>query len=147
MAMTITYGIAGRTEEIIISGKMRAVTIITNMMLSHGCRYQNRMGGDRKMNIAYKRNEMYRELELFDGDVKIGEAEVDIDGKMLSRLTIYEPYQNNGYGTAIVKALIKDYSINCLWVNADNDRAIHVYEKCGFKKTKPTMYLMERDEI
>ena len=99
------------------------------------------------MNIAYKRNEMYRELELFDGDVKIGEAEVDIDGKMLSRLTIYEPYQNNGYGTAIVKALIKDYSINCLWVNADNDRAIHVYEKCGFKKTKPTMYLMERDEI
>lgn len=96
------------------------------------------------MNIAYKRNEMYRELELFDGDVKIGEAEVDIDGKMLSRLTIYEPYQNKGYGTAIVKTLIKDYGINCLWVNADNDKAIHVYEKCGFKTIKPTMYLMER---
>ena len=96
------------------------------------------------MNIAYKRNEMYRELELFDGDIKIGEAEVDIDGKMLSRLTIYDPYQNKGYGTAIVKAFIKDYGINCLWVNADNDRAIHVYEKCGFKTIKPTMYLMER---
>lgn len=96
------------------------------------------------MNIAYKQNEMYRELELLDGNVKIGEAEVDIDSKMLSRLTIYEPYQNKGYGTAIVQALIKDYGINCLWVNADNDRAIHVYEKCGFKTIKPTMYLMER---
>ena len=96
------------------------------------------------MNIAYKQNEMYRELELLDGNVKIGEAEVDIDSKMLSRLTIYEPYQNKGDGTSIVQALIKDYGINCLWVNADNDRAIHVYEKCGLKTIKPTMYLMER---
>lgn len=96
------------------------------------------------MSLSYKKNEMYRELELFNGDTKIGEAEVDIEGKMLSRLTIYEPYQGNGYGTEIVKKLCAEYGITCLWVNADNNRAIHVYEKCGFKKTKPTMYLMER---
>lgn len=96
------------------------------------------------MSLTYKINELYRELELFNGDTKIGEAEVDIEGKMLSRLTIYEPYQNNGFGTEIVKKLCAQYDIKCLWVNADNDRAIHVYEKCGFKKTKPTMYLMER---
>ena len=99
--------------------------------------------------ITYKKNEVYQELELFDGVTKIGEAEVDIKNKMLSRLTIFEPYQNKGYGTKVVQTLINDYGINCLWVNADNDRAIHVYEKCGFKKIKPTMYLMEGkiDEI
>ena len=97
------------------------------------------------MSLSYKKNEMYRELELFDGDTKIGEAEVDINGKMLSRLIIYEPYQNKGYGTEIVKKLIEDYDVTCLWVNADNNRAIHVYEKCGFHKTKPTMYMMERE--
>lgn len=96
------------------------------------------------MSIIYKKNEMYRELELFVGNTKIGEAEIDIDGKMLSRLSIYEPYQNKGYGTEIVQMLCRDYGLTCLWVNADNDRAIHVYEKCGFKKIKPTMYLMER---
>lgn len=98
------------------------------------------------MNLHYKENEIYKELELFDGDTKIGEAEVDIKGKMLSRLDIFEPYQNKGYGTKIVKELTEKYDLNVLWVNADNSRAIHVYEKCGFKKIKPTMYLMELQE-
>jgi predicted GNAT family acetyltransferase len=39
--------------------------------------------------------------------------------------------------------LIEDYGCTCLWVETDNSRAIHVYEKCGFKKAKETMYLME----
>lgn len=97
--------------------------------------------------MKYKANELYQEFELFnDNGIKIGEAEVDIKGKMLSRLTIYEPYQNKSYGTQIVEMLIKDYKINCLWVNDDNAKAIHVYEKCGFEKIKPTMWLMERKE-
>ena len=96
--------------------------------------------------MTYKTNELYQEIELFDGENKIGEAEVDINGKMLSRLSIYEPYQNQGYGTKAVKMLIKDYDCNCLWVNDDNSKAIHVYEKCGFQKVKPTMWLMERSE-
>ena len=96
--------------------------------------------------IEIKENELYQEIELFSGDTKIGEAEVDIKGKMLSRLNIYEPYQNKGYGTEIVKILEERYGCNCLWVNADNDRAIHVYEKCGFRKIEPTMYLMKLQE-
>ena len=96
--------------------------------------------------IEIKENELYQEIELFYGHQKIGEAEVDIKGKMLSRLVIYEPYQNKGYGTEIVKTLKDRYGCNCLWVNADNDRAIHVYEKCGFRKINPTMYLMELQE-
>ncbi len=93
--------------------------------------------------IKIKENELYQELELFFGDIKIGEAEVDIKGKMLSRLNIYEPYQNQGFGQKVVQELIDKYGCNCLWVNADNERAIHVYEKNGFIKIEPTMYLME----
>lgn len=93
--------------------------------------------------IEIKENELYQEIELFSGNTKIGEAEVDVKGKMLSRLVIYEPYHGKGYGTEIVRILKEKYGCNCLWVNADNDRAIHVYEKCGFRKIKPTMYLME----
>lgn len=94
------------------------------------------------MSVTYKKNEIYQEIELFDGDTKIGEAEVEINSRMLSRLSIYEPFQDMGYGTAIVKRLIDDYGINCLWVNADNAKAIHVYEKCGFEKSEITMYRM-----
>lgn len=98
------------------------------------------------MNIKIKENELYQELELFDGNIKIGEAEIDTIGKMISRLVIYEPYQNKGYGTEIVKTLIRKYGCDCLWVNDNNARAIHVYEKCGFKKVRPTMWLMKLQE-
>lgn len=94
--------------------------------------------------VKTRKNELYQEIEFFDDNTKIGIAEVEINSKMLSRLDIFEPYQNRGYGTEIVRQLIDEYDINCLWVNADNNRAIHVYRKCGFKTKKPTMYLMER---
>lgn len=96
--------------------------------------------------IEIKENELYQELHLYDNDIKIGEAEIDIKSKMLSRLVIFEPYQNKGYGTKIVRILTKQYGLNCLWVNADNEQAIHVYEKNGYKIQKPTMYLMEVEE-
>lgn len=54
--------------------------------------------------MRYKENEHYREIELFNDDgVKVGEAEVDTKGKMLSRLTIFEPYRHKGYGKRAVK--------------------------------------------
>ena len=96
--------------------------------------------------MTYKENELYREIEIFLGDTKVGEAEVDLKNKMLSRLSIYEPYQNKQIGTQVVADLTKEYGLTNLWVNADNERAIHVYEKCGYRKVKPTMYLMERSE-
>ena len=95
------------------------------------------------MKIELKENELYQEIELFVDGKKIGEAEVEIKSKMLSRLSIFEPYQNKGYGQEIVKLLKEKYGCNNLWVNADNERAIHVYEKLGFRKVKSTMYLME----
>jgi len=96
--------------------------------------------------IDIKENELYQELSIFVDGIKIGEAEVDINGKMISRLSIYEPYQNKGYGTKIVQMLTDKYGCECLWVNADNCKAIHVYEKCGYEIHRPTMFLMETNE-
>ena len=95
------------------------------------------------MMIELKENELYQEIGIYLGENQIGEMEVDLKGKMLSRLIIYEPYQNKGYGQQIVQLAKDKYGCNCLWVRADNNRAIHVYEKLGFVKQNPTMYLME----
>ena len=96
--------------------------------------------------INMKENELYQEIELFHGQIKIGEAEVELNSHMLAKLIIYEPYQNKGLGTEVVKTLIEKYNLNNLWIRTDNSRAIHIYEKCGFKINKPTMYEMIKNE-
>lgn len=93
--------------------------------------------------IDLKENEVYLEISIMADGIHIGEAEVELKSHMISKLVIYEPYQNKGYGTEVVRMLTDCYGCNCLWVKAENDRAIHVYEKCGYKKSYPTMYLME----
>ena len=95
--------------------------------------------------IDLKENELYQEIAVFANGTQVGEMEVELKNKMLSRLAIFEPYQNKGIGKKVVSLAKEKYGCNCLWVRADNDRAIHVYEKLGFKKVKPTMYLMEAE--
>ena len=45
------------------------------------------------MKTEIKENEIYKELELFIDDVKVGEAEIELSKKSLSRYKIYG-YQN-----------------------------------------------------
>ena len=40
--------------------------------------------------------------------------------------------------------LNEKYGCEVLWVNADNKRAIHTYEKNGYVVAEPTMYLMKK---
>jgi len=75
---------------------------------------------------------------IFDGAI-VGNVELCPERKEITRLVIF--YQNKGYGTEVVKELAKE-GYNHLWVRADNEKAIHVYEKCGFVKDKNTMYEM-----
>lgn len=92
--------------------------------------------------IDIKEKELYQELDvIYDGN-KVGEAEVELNSKMLSRLSIFPPYQDKGIGTEVVNYLNNKYGCNCLWVNTDNKKAIHVYTKNGYKKIEPTMFLM-----
>lgn len=94
--------------------------------------------------IEIKETELYQELELYIDDQNIGKAEISIKENTLSLLTIFPPYQNKGYGTEVVKMLTEKYNLDNLWVNSDNERAIHTYEKNGYKVVESTMYLMEK---
>lgn len=96
--------------------------------------------------MTFEQNELYQEIKIMMDGVQIGEAEIELNDKMLARFVIFEPYQNKGYGKQVIKMFIEKYGINKLWVRTDNERAIHVYESCGFKITKPTMYMMEYQE-
>lgn len=47
---------------------------------------------------------------------------------------IYNQFQNNGYGTLMIKELIKSYKKPLsLYVDKSNKKAIHIYKKLGFK--------------
>lgn len=95
------------------------------------------------MTIELREAELYQEIEIFSAGVKVGEMEVDLKDRMLSRLAIYDPCQDKGIGSEAVRLAVKRYGCRRLWVRADNDRAVHVYEKAGFVRREPTMYLME----
>lgn len=73
----------------------------------------------------------YIEVWIEKYGMKIGRAEIG-DNRRLECFEIYEPFQNNGYGTEALRLLIEQYGIDNLGVYSDNERAIHVYEKCGF---------------
>lgn len=94
--------------------------------------------------IKLKEQERYQEIDIYVDDTKIGDAEIELNNNELARFRIYEPYQNKGYGTKALLMLIEKYGCNNLWVKGDNERAKHVYKKCGFELKKPTVYLMER---
>ena len=95
--------------------------------------------------LEVKPTNTYIENDIMIDGVKVGTVELEPKTKMITRLNIESAYQDKGYGTKVVNYLASQ-GYNNLWVNADNDRAIHVYEKCGFKLIKPTMFSMELSE-
>ena len=79
-------------------------------------------------------------IELMDVSASVGELGIAITAEK----------QDQGYGTEAVRALAQ-YGIDTLGLervvlrtNPDNVRAIHVYEKCGFReydRTEDTVYM------
>lgn len=76
----------------------------------------------------------------------VGTVELCPERHEISRLVIFEPYQNKGYGTEVVRRLTEQ-GYNSLWVRSDNPRAIHVYEKCGFTRGETTMFEMKKGGV
>ena len=93
------------------------------------------------MKMEIKKIETFIEHDVFVDGTKIGNVELCPENNEIARLTIFEPYQNKGYGTEVVRRLVED-GFNRLWVRSDNPRAIHVYEKCGFVKNEAVMFEM-----
>ena len=91
------------------------------------------------------KTETFIEHDIIVDDVKVGTVELCPERHEISRLIIFEPYQNKGYGTQVVLELMQS-GYKSLWVRSDNARAIHVYEKCGFKRKETHMFEMEVEE-
>lgn len=73
------------------------------------------------------------------GDISFGHFKQD--GRIYFGIDIKEPYQNLGYGTELTAAGIEYARMHyrhlmdelLLTVDIENTRAIHVYEKCGYR--------------
>lgn len=97
---------------------------------------------DLENRLDIKGTETFIEHQIIVDDVEVGNVETCPERMEISRLVIYKPYQDFGYGTEVVKRLVKA-GYKSLWVRSDNNRAIHVYEKCGFVKSGETMFEMK----
>jgi RimJ/RimL family protein N-acetyltransferase len=91
--------------------------------------------------MKIEKTETFIEHDIILEGTKIGTVELCPEHMEISRLVIFEPYQNKGYGTEVVQSLVTQ-GYKSLWVRSDNPRAIHVYEKCGFKRGETHMFEM-----
>ena len=91
--------------------------------------------------MLIEKTETFVENDIWVDGTKIGTVELCPERNEIARLIIFEPYQNKGYGTQVVLELIQR-GYKSLWVRSDNPRAIHVYEKCGFKRGETYMFEM-----
>ena len=98
--------------------------------------------------MTIEKTETFVEHDIIVDGIKVGTVELCQERQEISRLIIFEPYQNKGYGTEVVNELVAQ-GYKSLWVRSDNPRAIHVYEKCGFKRAETHMFEMrwESEEV
>lgn len=94
--------------------------------------------------VEISKTETFVEHDIMVGATKVGTVELCPERNEIARLIIFEPYQNKGYGTQVVRTL-SEQGYKSLWVRSDNPRAIHVYEKCGFKRGKTYMFEMNKE--
>jgi RimJ/RimL family protein N-acetyltransferase len=95
--------------------------------------------------MQIEKTETFIEHDITVDGVKVGTVELCPERMEISRLVIFEPYQNRGYGTEVVQTLVSR-GYKSLWVRSDNARALHVYEKCGFKRGAVQMFEMIHEE-
>ena len=79
-------------------------------------------------------------VTFYDNGDYVGEVSVsdDYNGDKLCfayNIEVKKDLRGQGYGTKIMKHMIDKYHIKSLQVAPDNDVAIHLYKKLGFKKT------------
>lgn len=82
------------------------------------------------LNIKKKNNLYYGIYNENENQV----GEFGVSGDYLDSIEIYDEYQNKGYGTEILKKLIKEFGIKRLDVDKYNDGAQRLYERIGFVK-------------
>ena len=100
--------------------------------------------------IKILETDRYIELDIMTEVVnqiqKVGFAEVNLSTGELTRLKIYEPFQNKGIGQEALSQIIKEYGITSVSALTENNRARHLYSKLGFKGAHCSMITMYRKD-
>lgn len=77
------------------------------------------------------------ENKFFKGTQYIGMASTanfeNGENNFLHGVEVIEPFQNMGYGAAIVSYMITKYGVDTLYVEPGNHAALKIYRKYGFK--------------
>lgn len=60
------------------------------------------------------------------------------DGVMLDEIYIESDFRNKGIGTKIIKEILQENKVVYLWVYKENEKAISLYKKLGFKVVDET---------
>lgn len=95
--------------------------------------------------MQIQKTETFIEHDIIVDGIQVGTVELCPERMEISRLNIWTPYQNKGYGTEVVKSLVEQ-GYTSLWVRSDNAHALHIYEKCGFVKGNTYMFEMKIGE-
>ena len=82
----------------------------------------------------------FTEIDILENGTKIGFAEVS--GEELVQFKIYEPFQGQGFGSMALEQILQKYDIKKINVMAENQKAIHLYEKHGFYINDLNMFEM-----
>lgn len=77
------------------------------------------------------------EVAFFENGEMIGKAYtadfLNEKNSFLHGVEVVEKFRNKGYGSAILDYMINKYDVSRLYVDCDNDIAIQLYKKFGFK--------------
>ena len=88
-------------------------------------------------------------IDFFKDKEKIGTASVcPFKGEKTSfiyNVEVLKEFRGKGYGTKIMNYMIKNYGVKYLHVDKNNEIALNLYKKLGFKiiKTFPNTFRME----
>lgn len=89
---------------------------------------------DKQYNKTYKKyiNDISGEIVIDEDNDKLAGYVFVID-KFITPLFVVKDYRGYGLGDALTKDAVKKYSARRLWVYKDNEVAIRLYKKYGFK--------------
>lgn len=79
------------------------------------------------------------DLAFYLGDIKIGDisiSAVDSKNAFLYNFEVKTKYRGKGYGSKILEYVLSHYNVNKLTVAKENNRAIKLYKRYGFKVNK-----------
>ncbi|MBE5763362.1 MAG: ribosomal-protein-alanine N-acetyltransferase [Clostridiales bacterium] len=109
---------------------------------------------DALLSLIRKQNIIFRVMLLDDEVIGYYSFQKVFDEGYINNIAIKREYQSKGYGTKLFEDLIErahKFEVNALTleVEVDNDRAIKLYKKFGFKEEgrRKNFYLNKKDAI